>query len=60
MDNAGMSETLNKFFASVFTDESEADVLPELDKRFQYDSDCMLSGIEVNQEMIIDRLKKLR
>jgi Reverse transcriptase (RNA-dependent DNA polymerase) len=60
MDNAGMSESLNKFFASLFTDKSEADVLPELDKRFQQDSDCMLNGIEINEEMIINRLKELK
>jgi hypothetical protein len=33
MDNAGRSEILNECIASVFTDESEADVLPELDKK---------------------------
>jgi hypothetical protein len=60
MDNGGMSEILNTFFASVFTDESEADVLPELDRMFQQDSDCMLSGMEMNEEIIINRLKKLK
>jgi hypothetical protein len=37
-----MCNTLNDFFASVFTKESQDKELPEVETRFNHDSCCML------------------
>jgi ribonuclease P/MRP protein subunit RPP40 len=59
-ESEGMCNTLNDFFASVFTKERQDEELPEVETRFNHDSCCMLENIDSTEKMVGNRLKKLK
>ena len=59
-DNEAMCNILNDYFGSVFTEESDVEQLPEVVNRFPEDSSHMLKKINLSEEAIMNRLKKLK
>ena len=51
-DNVGMCRILNDYFSTVFTKEDINGKLPEVTKRFQGDSNCMLQDIDLTAQCI--------
>jgi hypothetical protein len=45
MESEGKAKSLNDFFVSVFTKDSQDEELPEMETRFNHDSCCMLEHI---------------
>jgi hypothetical protein len=59
-ESEGMCNTLNDFFASVFTNEKQDEELPEVEIRFNHDSCCMLEHIDFTEKIVGNRLRKLK
>jgi hypothetical protein len=55
-----MCNTLNNFFASVFTKERQDEELPEVETRFSHDSCCKLEYIDSTEKMVEIRIRKLK
>ncbi|MGE5822757.1 MAG: reverse transcriptase domain-containing protein [Nitrososphaerota archaeon] len=55
-----MSNILNQYFGSVFTEEIDDEVLPEVKLGFTEDSSHMLRDIDITTEIIYNKLKKLK
>jgi len=55
-----MCEILNDYFGSVFTSEDSMNELPEVRSNFNEDNDHMLSSIEITQDIIRNKLSKLK
>src|SRR5664279_3605844 len=58
-DNEEMSNVLNDYFGSVFTDEKDLDNLPEVQTVFREDNSHMLKDITFTKTLILNKLKKL-
>ena len=54
-----MCDTLNNFFASVFTQEN-TDTVPEVDCVFNGDSSQLLCTVEITSEVAFDKIIKLK
>ncbi|MGE5822000.1 MAG: RNA-directed DNA polymerase [Nitrososphaerota archaeon] len=59
-DNEVMCEVLNDYFGSVFTSETDVNALPEVNNMFDKDSNHMLNSIELTQNIIVSKLRKLK
>lgn len=59
-DKMVMSDMLNGYFGSVFTEENDEDELPEVECRFKDGNTHMLSTINLTEESIFSKLKKLK
>ena len=55
-----ISDALNEYFASVFTNENVTDTMPEVKTKFEFDSSHMLSTFEINRKDILVKLGKLK
>jgi len=51
---------LNDYFRSIFTSKDLVNELPETRCNFTEDNDHMLSGIEITQDIIRNKLSKLK
>ena len=59
-DNAEMSNILNDFFSSVFTDENRLEELPEVKQKFNEDNNHMLRTISLTKECVLTKLLRLK
>ena len=59
-DNEDMGSLLNKYFGSVFTSENFVNELPEVQFFLNKDKSNMLSNIVLTQDMISNKLSKLK
>ena len=59
-DNAEMSNILNEFFGSVFTDENILKQLPEVKSNFIEDNNHMLRTVSLTRECVLTKLLKLK
>ena len=59
-DNAEMSNILNEFFGSVFTDENILEQLPEVKRSFNEDNNHMLRTVSLTRECVLTKLLKLK
>ena len=59
-DDLQMSEMLNSYFGSVFTNENLNDKLPEVEQVFKGDLSSNLTDIIITPEVVIEKLKKLK
>jgi ribonuclease P/MRP protein subunit RPP40 len=55
-----MCNVLNKYFGTVFTDEDITKGLPEVDHVFRSDQGGVLTDIEIDSELVIKKLGKLK
>ena len=53
-------DILNRFFASVFTEEKDTDKMPEVKQKFNKDSDHMLKDIDITRDLVLTKLKRLK
>ena len=59
-DNAEMSNILNEFFSSVFTDENRLEELPEVKQKFNEDNNHMLRIVSLTKECVLTKLLRLK
>ena len=52
-ENSSICNTLNNYFGSVFNEEKNVDVMPEVKCLFEEDNSCMLNSNDIMQEIII-------
>ena len=55
-----MSEILNSYFGSVFTNENLSDKLPEVEQVFKGYLRSNLTDIIITPQMVVEKLKKLK
>ena len=59
-ENSSICNTLNNYFGSVFNEEKNVDVMPEVKCLFNEDNSCTLNSINIMQETIIKKLCNLK
>ena len=59
-ENSSICNILNNDFGSVFNEEKNVDVMPEVKCLFNEDNSCMLNSIDISQETIIKKLCNLK
>ena len=59
-DDGIMSEMLNDYFSSVFTDESAYPAVPTIQDIFKADQSKLLLDLHITSDMVLNRLKHLK